>query len=455
MISEKQYFLDTYVQTAPVSNAVQTQLTNLQTQITTNEKLTLDVTTSNVASNGNIVINDNSSCVHIFIFAVGVTSYTIQLTATLDPDSSINIKLGFDCTNLTQEIQISVIDSLNQPIGDGIFFPEIGKITHADVLYSNTPESRSILYNQTPDFNQLLSELLDVEFTNIQDSDSIYFDSISNKWINGSISPNIQTALNLKENLVTAGTTTQYYRGDKTFQTLDKIAVGLNNVDNTSDINKPISTATQTALNLKANIVTTYSKTETDNLIEDANPLVQRDWWVGTRNLVDAVINSTAGVEITSLIAGIAPSGVTITTTNNVDQGIYNPLIYDSINNVIKVDPSLTDNYNFKIFLRLNVRRQISGTGTFRLELRRPDGINLIDVANLNFPASTSIPNTQPIPEDLIIYTRTDSGGADSFQTQGFKLFIRSIVTTSDILTFSSADGTPTNPYNLQMFLIK
>jgi hypothetical protein len=34
---------------------------------------------------------------------------------------------------------------------------------------------------------------------------------------------------------------------------IDKTMVGLNNVDNTSDINKPVSTATQTALNLKAN----------------------------------------------------------------------------------------------------------------------------------------------------------------------------------------------------------
>lgn len=36
---------------------------------------------------------------------------------------------------------------------------------------------------------------------------------------------------------------------------LTKSSVGLNLVDNTSDVNKPISTATQTALNLKANLV--------------------------------------------------------------------------------------------------------------------------------------------------------------------------------------------------------
>jgi hypothetical protein len=58
------------------------------------------------------------------------------------------------------------------------------------------------------------------------------------------------------EPTITAGTTSQYYRGDKTFQTLDKSAVGLSNVDNTSDANKPISTATQTALNAKQNTLT-------------------------------------------------------------------------------------------------------------------------------------------------------------------------------------------------------
>lgn len=50
---------------------------------------------------------------------------------------------------------------------------------------------------------------------------------------------------------ITAGTTAQYWRGDKTFQTLDKAAVGLSNVDNTSDANKPVSTATQTELDKK------------------------------------------------------------------------------------------------------------------------------------------------------------------------------------------------------------
>lgn len=56
-----------------------------------------------------------------------------------------------------------------------------------------------------------------------------------------------------KEPTITAGTNSQYYRGDKSWQPLDKTAVGLNNVDNTSDTNKPVSTATQTALSAKEN----------------------------------------------------------------------------------------------------------------------------------------------------------------------------------------------------------
>ena len=62
----------------------------------------------------------------------------------------------------------------------------------------------------------------------------------------------LQSALDAKEPLIADGTTSDYWRGDKSWQVLDKAAVGLSNVDNTSDASKPISTATQTALDLKA-----------------------------------------------------------------------------------------------------------------------------------------------------------------------------------------------------------
>lgn len=84
---------------------------------------------------------------------------------------------------------------------------------------------------------------------------------------NKPISTAQQTALNAKEPTIPSGTTGQYYRGDKTWQTLNKTTVGLNNVDNTADLNKPISTATQTALNAKENL------SDYLNIVSSATPV--------------------------------------------------------------------------------------------------------------------------------------------------------------------------------------
>jgi hypothetical protein len=83
---------------------------------------------------------------------------------------------------------------------------------------------------------------------NIEISSSVAWGGITGTL---STQTDLQSALDAKEATITAGTTGQYYRGDKSFQTLDKAAVGLSNVDNTSDANKPISTATQSALDAK------------------------------------------------------------------------------------------------------------------------------------------------------------------------------------------------------------
>ena len=76
------------------------------------------------------------------------------------------------------------------------------------------------------------------------------------------------------EAAITAGTTGQYWRGDKSFQTLDKAAVGLGNVDNTSDAGKPVSTAQATAIaaKLNASAVSAYGLT----LIDDADAATAR-----------------------------------------------------------------------------------------------------------------------------------------------------------------------------------
>ena len=61
---------------------------------------------------------------------------------------------------------------------------------------------------------------------------------------------------NTKENVIDIGTTNQYFRGDKTWQTLNKIVVGLPNVDNTADANKNVLSATKLTIPRTINNVT-------------------------------------------------------------------------------------------------------------------------------------------------------------------------------------------------------
>lgn len=101
------------------------------------------------------------------------------------------------------------------------------------------------------------------------------------------------TALAGKEPTITAGTSAQYYRGDKTMQTLNKAAVGLSNVDNTADTAKPVSTAQQTALDLKANL---------------ASPALTGNPTAPTQTAGD----SSTKLATTAFVAGAANSSVTM-----------------------------------------------------------------------------------------------------------------------------------------------
>ena len=129
---------------------------------------------------------------------------------------------------------------------------------------------------------------------------------------------NLQTTLDTKEPTVTAGTTAQYYRGDKSWQTLNKSAVGLANVDNTADADKPISTATQSALDTKAvnqvatavasGLMSSTDKTKLDGLgtastynIGTAGAVVPilttGNTWTGT-NSFPAIIQTRVGADV-------------------------------------------------------------------------------------------------------------------------------------------------------------
>lgn len=113
---------------------------------------------------------------------------------------------------------------------------------------------------------------------------------------NKPVSTATQTALNLKANLASPTFT-------GTVSGIDKAMVGLGNVDNTTDLNKPVSTATQTALNLKANVtdVTTSLGLKEDlsnkssDIATDTSPTINYPTVKAVKDYVDANSGSGSG----------------------------------------------------------------------------------------------------------------------------------------------------------------
>ena len=113
---------------------------------------------------------------------------------------------------------------------------------------------------------------------------------------NKPVSTATQTALNLKAN-VASPTFTGIVSG------IDKAMVGLSTVDNTTDLNKPVSTATQTALNLKANVtdVTTSLGLKEDlsnkssDIATDTSPTINYPTVKAVKDYVDANSGSGSG----------------------------------------------------------------------------------------------------------------------------------------------------------------
>jgi hypothetical protein len=132
---------------------------------------------------------------------------------------------------------------------------------------------------------------------------------LSSSVANGTTTPVI--TLNVPDASATArgviSTSPQTIAGDKTFtgttSGITKSMVGLNNVDNTSDVNKPVSTATQTALNLKQ-----------DTLVSGTNlKTINSTTLLGSGNITTGTVTSV-GVSMPSAFS-VASSPITTSGT--------------------------------------------------------------------------------------------------------------------------------------------
>jgi hypothetical protein len=151
-------------------------------------------------------------------------------------------------------------------------------------------------------------------------------------------------ALANKENTIAAGTTTQYWRGDKTWQTLDKSAVGLGNVDNTADADKPISNAVQTALNAKENTANKSDVTTlgtSDVLFPTQNAVkTYVDTQISANATPDATASVKGKIQLAGDLAGTGSSAASPVITNNA---ITTSKILDAAVTPIKIQAGSND----------------------------------------------------------------------------------------------------------------
>lgn len=140
----------------------------------------------------------------------------------------------------------------------------------------------------------------------------------------------LQTALNNKQDTLVSGTNLKSLNSNTLLGsgnlTIDKTFVGLSNVDNTSDLNKPISTATQTALNAKQ-----------DSLILTTTGTSGAATLIGSTLNIPQYSGGGGGGAVTTIGIGTTGINVTGTTSNTITQSILIPANTLASNNALDI----------------------------------------------------------------------------------------------------------------------
>jgi hypothetical protein len=213
------------------------------------------------------------------------------------------------------------------------------------------------------------------------------------------------------EPAITTGTTSQYFRGDKTFQTLDKTAVGLGNVDNTSDLDKPISTATLTALNDR-----------TDNVVSckaylPATPVAGQGStvWVEIykRQIPANTFPNLSEISIESIVKKVGNTAISFL-------GIFAKSGSDDFSTAIEIGSSgswgITSN-------RLNIRREFVRRGTIIEGITTTFSNPTDEFSSLTANASNQfLDYSIDLTQNTWIYIAVRGNAADTFQKTLFEV---------------------------------
>jgi hypothetical protein len=199
-----------------------------------NSTKTVGITAAAIANNtnGEVVIFGTAESLNTSAFAAGVAlwlSPTVPggMTTTKPHAPDHMVFIGFVVRSHPTDGVIEV------KVQNGFELEELH-----DVAINSLVNEQIIRYEASTDLwkNHTLTKS-DIGLGSVPNVDATNPANITQDATHRFVTDTEKTTWNNKENAITAGTTSQYFRGDKTFQTLDSTAVGLGNVPNVDATN--------------------------------------------------------------------------------------------------------------------------------------------------------------------------------------------------------------------------
>ena len=255
-----------------------------------------------------------------------ITNEVIQTTwRTVDASNAASnnyITVTFAEPPVTDEMSITVYGSVQST--SVIITGRLDNLS-GDVMISTPESEQALIYNGSKWINRkanITTDMGDVVISGNATGQFLKFDG--NTWINSSI-PTINNLDDVGDVSVSSKSTNDLLKWDGNSWvavTPSKSMVGLGNVDNTTDLNKPVSNATQTALNLKSNLasptftgnVTLPSTTSIGNVSN-----VEISYLGGVTSAIQTQLNNKASSSTspTITLAGDLSGNVTLTNLAN------------------------------------------------------------------------------------------------------------------------------------------
>lgn len=174
-----------------------------------------------------------------------------------------------------------------------------------------------------------------------------------------------------------------------------KTQVGLGNVDNTSDLDKPISTATQTALNGKQDALG-FTPENVANKSTDTS-LGVSDTLYPTQNAVKSYVDSGLSTKINSTEKGAANGVVPLNSSTKID-AVYLPSYVDDVEEYVNLAAFPLTGETGKIYIALDTNLCYRWSGSVYVEISPAPVLSVNGQTNVVVLDSDDLANQQAVP---------------------------------------------------------